>query len=117
MGFTATASQILIIRELLVTFHGNELFMGIIFGNWLILEAVGSYSTRKRADYTKRHISWFTILQTTIGLSCLLSILFIRSFKYLFNIPTGEVLGIHYVAIISLITLAPVSMTDGALFP
>lgn len=117
MGFTATASQILIIRELLVTFHGNELFMGIIFGNWLILEAVGSYSARKKAEYTKRQIGWFAILQITIGFSSLLSILFIRSFKYLFNIPTGEVLGIHYVAIISLITLAPISMTDGALFP
>jgi spermidine synthase len=117
MGFTATASQILIIRELLVTFHGNELFIGIIFGNWLILEAIGSFALRKRADYTKRHISWFAILQITIGFSSLLSILFIRSFKYLFNIPTGEVLGIHYVAAISLITLAPVSMTDGALFP
>ncbi|MBM4136310.1 MAG: hypothetical protein FJ241_05685 [Nitrospira sp.] len=117
MGFTATASQILIMRELLVTFHGNELFMGIILGNWLILEAVGSYSTRKRADYTKRHVNWFAILQITIGFSSLLSILFIRSFKFLFNIPTGEVLGIYYVAIISLIALAPVSMTDGALFP
>lgn len=117
MGFTATASQILLIRELLVTFHGNELFMGIIFGNWLILEAVGSYSARKRAEYTKRQIGWFAILQITIGFSSLLSILFIRSFKYLFNIPAGEVLGIHYVAIISLITLAPISMTDGALFP
>lgn len=117
MGFTATASQILIIRELLVTFHGNELFMGIIFGNWLILEAVGSYAGRKKAEYIKRHIEWFAILQITIGFSSLLSILFIRSFKYLFNIPTGEVLGIHYVAIISLIALAPVSVLDGVLFP
>lgn len=116
MGFTATASQILIIRELLVTFHGNELFIGIIFGNWLILEAAGSYFVRKRADYTKRHISWFAILQTTIGLSSLLSILFIRSFKYLLNIPTGEVLGIHYVTIFSLIALFP-ALIDGALFP
>lgn len=117
MGFTATASQILIIRELLVTFHGNELFLGIIFGNWLILEAAGSFFSRKKADYTKRHISCFAILQMTIGFSSLFSIIFIRSFKYLFNIPTGEILGIHYVMVISLIALAPVSIVSGALFP
>ncbi|MBM4145840.1 MAG: hypothetical protein FJ240_06150 [Nitrospira sp.] len=117
MGFTATASQMLIIRELLVTFHGNELFIGIIFGNWLVLEAAGSYFARKRSDYTKRHISWFAILQMAIGFSSLLSILFIRSFRYLFDIPTGQVLGIHYVAIVSLIALSAISLLDGAMFP
>lgn len=116
MGFTATAFQIIIIRELLITFHGNELFIGIIFGNWLILEAAGSYFSRKMADNTERYINWFVILQMTIGSSSLLSILFIRSFKCLFNISTGEVLGIHYVAIISLIALIP-AMIDGTLFP
>lgn len=117
MGFTATASQILIIRELLVTFHGNELFMGVILGNWLVLEAAGSYVARKKAEFTKWHIHWFAILQISIGFSSLISIVLIRSFKYLLGIPTGEILGIHYVAFISLLTLAPIAMIDGALFP
>ena len=49
MGGTSTAAQILIIRELLVTFHGSELSIGVILGNWLILEAAGSYWARKKA--------------------------------------------------------------------
>lgn len=116
MGFTATAFQILIIRELLITFHGNELFIGIILGNWLILEAAGSYFLRKRADRTERHINWFVLLQTAVGVSSILSILFIRSFRYIFNISTGEFLGIHYAAIVSFIALMP-AFLDGALFP
>ena len=42
MGFSFTVTQGLMVRELLVAFFGNELSIGLILGNWLILEAVGS---------------------------------------------------------------------------
>ena len=42
MGFSFTVTQGLLIRELLVAFFGNELSIGLILGNWLILEAIGS---------------------------------------------------------------------------
>lgn len=117
MGFSGTAFQILVIRELLVTFHGNELSIGIILGIWLILEAVGTFYARKKADIAKRYASSFAILQVLIGFFSILSILFIRSFKYFFGISQGELLGIHYVAFISLVALLPVTVLDGALFP
>ena len=41
-GLIAIIMQILIIRELLVVFNGNELTIGIILAVWLILEALGS---------------------------------------------------------------------------
>jgi spermidine synthase len=41
MGFGFTVTQGLLIRELLVAFFSNELSIGLILGNWLILEAVG----------------------------------------------------------------------------
>jgi spermidine synthase len=117
MGFTATAAQIVIIRELLVTFHGNELFIGIILANWMLLEAMGSYFTRKRAERARRHVTWFSLLQILVGLGTLAGILFIRSFKYILQISTGEILGVLYVFCVSLLALAPLSLFDGALFP
>jgi len=117
IGFTATASQILTLRELLVAFHGNELFIGIILGNWLLLEAVGSCLARKKADRTTSPTGTFIALQCLVGLSPLASILGIRSFKYLLRIPVGELLGIEYVFAVSLFALAPVGITDGAIFP
>jgi len=117
MGGTATAAQILIIRELLVTFHGSELSIGVILANWLILEAAGSYWARKKAAYSQRHVKSFALLQVSIGASCILSILFIRSFKYLFHLSTGEILSFPSMAIISLAALAPVAILDGVLFP
>ena len=43
MGFTAIVAQVVLIRELLTSFSGNELAIGIFFANWLLLEALGSY--------------------------------------------------------------------------
>lgn len=117
MGAAATATQILIIRELLVTFHGTELSIGVILANWLILEAAGSYRARKKAAYSQRHVKSFALLQVSIGAGCILSILFIRSFKYLFHLSTGEILSFPYMALISLATLATVALPDGILFP
>ena len=117
IGFTAMASQVLVIRELLVVFHGNELFLGIIFGTWLLLEAVGSYAARTRAERTPKHLSVFIVLQVCVGVAPLASVLALRSFRYVLGIPVGELLGIGYVAITSLLVLAPISLLDGALFP
>jgi len=41
MGFTAIVAQVILIRELLTSFSGNELIIGIFFANWLLLEAPG----------------------------------------------------------------------------
>lgn len=117
MGFCATAAQLLILRELLVAFHGNELFLGVIFGNWLIFEAAGSWWAHRRADRASHPAARFALLQIAIGLACVLGILWIRSFKQFMGIDSGEVLGIAHVAWVSAAALAPLALMDGALFP
>lgn len=117
MGATATAAQIIIIRELLVTFYGSELTIGVILANWLLMEAAGSFWACRRAEHSSRHISFFAMLQVFIGLACIFSILFIRSFKYIFHLSTGEILGLPYIFIVSLLVLTPVALPDGVLFP
>jgi spermidine synthase len=37
MGFSGLVAQMLLLRELLVVFSGNELSIGIVLANWLIL--------------------------------------------------------------------------------
>lgn len=117
MGFSAAAFQILIIRELLIVFQGNELSIGVILGNWLLLEALGSYHIRRKAELSGRYIQSFANIQIALGICSILAIVSIRSFKYVFEIPAGELLGIHYVAVLSIIALAPFALLDGALFP
>lgn len=42
LGFTSLVAQLVIIREAMVSFYGNELFIGLVLGLWLIWVAFGS---------------------------------------------------------------------------
>jgi spermidine synthase len=68
MGFTFTVTQGLMIRELLVAFFGNELSIGLILGNWLVLEAAGSGLMGKLADRWGENPASFAILQILFAL-------------------------------------------------
>ncbi|MBP1721117.1 MAG: Spermine synthase, partial [Deltaproteobacteria bacterium] len=43
MGLSGIIGQIVLLRELLLSFYGNEITLGIILANWLIIEAAGSF--------------------------------------------------------------------------
>lgn len=43
MGLSGLVAEILILQEMLIVYSGNELCIGIILANWLILEAIRSF--------------------------------------------------------------------------
>ena len=54
MGLSGIAAQIILLRELLISFLGNELTLGIILGNWLILVAIGAFLIGQSVEKVKR---------------------------------------------------------------
>jgi hypothetical protein len=42
IGFSAVIGQIVLMRELIVVFNGNEISLGIMFATWLFWTAAGS---------------------------------------------------------------------------
>ncbi len=42
LGITTIITQIILLREFLSVFYGNELVIGIVLGNWMILAGAGS---------------------------------------------------------------------------
>ncbi|MBA7696431.1 hypothetical protein ES703_105079 [subsurface metagenome] len=54
MGLSGIVAQIILLRELLVSFLGNELALGIILADWSILEAIGSFIIGKSIEKAKR---------------------------------------------------------------
>ena len=42
LGFTATSAQVILLREFISTFHGNELVIGAFLSVWLLATAIGS---------------------------------------------------------------------------
>ena len=68
-GFSGLVAQILLLRELLIVFSGNELSIGIILANWLVLGAFGSYVIGRRAERPKYTLEAFTVLTILFSLS------------------------------------------------
>ena len=62
MGISSITAQILLMRELLVSFLGNELTLGIILANWMVLEAAGAFLLGKSAERVKRKIEVYVVL-------------------------------------------------------
>ena len=101
IGFTAMASQIVFIRELLVVFYGNELSIGFILASWLAGGAIGSGLLGRFADRVKFRLNLFLSCQIILSILLPLNILAIRLIKAALHINPGEIIPLSPMAITS----------------
>ncbi len=116
MGLSGIAAQILLLRELLVSFLGNELTLGIILGNWLILVAIGAFIIGKTVERVERRIETFAFFQIFFSVALPFTIYLARIFKNILLSTPGEALGFAPIFYSSLLILLPVTLPLGALF-
>jgi spermidine synthase len=115
-GFAATIAQIVIIRELLVLFYGNELSAGLIFSAWLIWSGLGSGLTTKWTRRNSNHIALLRFMLVCMALVLPLSMLFIRASRIIWALPLGELPSIGKMLLISLVATSFFCLVSGALF-
>jgi len=116
VGLSGIVAQVILLRELLISSYGNELTLGIILANWVILEAFGVFFVGKFIDKVKNKINIFVILQIIFSLMLPLSIYFSRIVKSMLGVPVGEAMGLSSIFYSSLLIMLPVSFCHGALF-
>ncbi len=116
LGFSGIVAQVLLLREILVIFYGNELTIGIILGNWLVTEAIGSFFLGKKIEKIKLKLEAFVVVQLLFSLLFPLMIYLTRIFKEVMGIAVGEGLGLLPILYCSFIILLPVSLLHGASF-
>lgn len=115
-GLGGIVGQLILIRELMITFYGNELTWGLVLASWLVFEAAGSF-TVSHVKYFKNS-SLYIIFIILYALFLPLALYFSRSIDvYLFHILPGETAGLFQLFISSLILVGPVSFVHGSLFP
>ena len=115
-GFGGIIAQIVLLRELMVSFHGNELSIGIILANWLVLEAAGCFFIGRRIEKIRRKLDAFIILQIIFSFFLPVAIYGARVFKQIIGVTPGEGLGVVPILLSSFIILLPVSLPHGILF-
>ncbi|GJQ58356.1 MAG: hypothetical protein D8M57_05965 [Candidatus Scalindua sp. AMX11] len=117
VGCIATVAQVLLIREFLVVFFGNELCIGIVLGTWLMGVALGALlgvkiATRRDCTFSLLIISLFALCITLP-----LEVIFIRTLRYIFHIPAGQYMQILQLLLSSMFLIMTFSITIGFIFP
>ena len=108
--------QVLLIREFIINFQGNELTLGVILANWMLLMALGSWQLGKLADRLQNKVTVFIVTQILVAVVLPLVILFARSINNMVGIEPGEVIGLFPIFYSSLIVLAPLGILHGFQF-
>ncbi|MBU1125361.1 MAG: fused MFS/spermidine synthase, partial [Candidatus Omnitrophica bacterium] len=116
IGASGIIAQMVLLRELLVGFYGNELSVGIILSNWVATEALGVFIAGALIGKIRRKDLVFGGLVIVFAFSFLFSLFFCRIYKTALGLSFGEGIGIVQMFFISLGLLLPVSFSHGALF-
>ncbi len=115
-GLGGIVAQVILMRELLVSFQGNELTLGIILSNWLILVAIGSLIVGKTVEKVENRMEVFVLFQLFFAVALPLTVYLSRIFKNILLITPGEGLGLGAIFYSSFLVLLPVTLPQGALF-
>jgi len=115
-GFVTTVAQIIILRELLVLFYGNELSAGLIFAGWLLWSGLGSGLSGKWALKVSARTTLLGLMLVGLAAMLPLSVLFIRAARILWALPAGELASIGKMLLISAAVTGLFCPLSGALF-
>jgi len=94
LGVAGITAQTVLLRELLVQYHGNEFSIGVMIGNWVAASALGAFLAGRR-NWRRHPAGSFVLLTTLFSLTFPLCIALCRLFKPLAGIQPG--MGLTFV--------------------
>lgn len=116
LGFSGLITQVFILRELFASFYGNELVLGIILSNWVLLQAIGSFAIGEIAGRIKNKAGLFLSLEIIFALSLPFSIYLCRIFKPIIGINPFEAVGLPGILLVSFLINFFAGLSHGGLF-
>ena len=113
LGISSIVTQLVLMREFLNIFYGNEVVFGIILGNWLLLTGLGAYFG-KYIEKIKRKFNLLIFSQIAIALLPFFTIFIIRILRDIIFLP-GELINVFHILLYSFILLLPYCLISGYL--
>jgi len=116
LGASGIVAQTVLLRELLILFAGNELSLGIIFGAWVVSEALGSLAAGRGLSRLSDHGGIFVFASLFFYILFPAAIYLARTYKPFAGIPAEFGIGFGQVICASFLVLLPVGFLHGFLF-
>jgi len=114
LGFSSLATQVFLIRECFSVLNGNELIIGIVMANWMLLTGAGAYAG-KFFGRMKGKIPFLLFLQFLFSLLPMMMLLKLDLWKAV-SIPSGSVPGLIPVIRSMFLFQLPFCLLNGFLF-
>ncbi|MEO0080160.1 MAG: hypothetical protein ABIK44_05745 [candidate division WOR-3 bacterium] len=115
VGGLGIVVQVVLIREVMAAFAGNELTVGIVLGVWIACEALGALllGTRWLATRAKKALVWTALMSIAVSLAAVPGLILVRPLLGLVPAETPSPLAL--VAAMLPILILP-AFTHGGLF-
>jgi len=111
LGFSCVMTQLALMRELLGAFSGNELVLGLVLGNWLLLMGIGAWLGRT-SDKLRNPLGVLIIAQILLAVLPLLQVFLLRILRNVVFVR-GAAVGVSETFPGALILLLPYCLTAG----
>jgi spermidine synthase len=116
-GISSVVTQLLIIREFLAQFQGNEFIIALILFNWLVLGGMGTILARRvgrnlRAATVTR-LAWLSLILAAMPAVQIPAIRFLRDVFFIH----GSSVGFYPILIYSFLIIAPYCLMIGFVLP
>jgi len=116
IGFSTVLGQIVLMRELIVVFNGNEISLGIMLATWLFWTAAGSGLSSGFAPGGNNARRAVAALECLLGVSLPPTIWGLRASRTFFQTVPGELVGPVPMLLTSLACLSLFCVVSGSLF-
>jgi len=121
IGFGSLIAQVLVMREMVVTFYGNEISIGVMLATWLLWTGLGSLGLGRLVGRLKRPGLWLgaallvgavLLVATVVGAQYLKVILRAKG-----QASLGQIRPFGMMLVSCLALLGPFCLVNGFLFP
>jgi spermidine synthase len=113
LGFSAVVTQLVLLRELLSAFSGNEICLGVMLGSWLLLMGLGSWAGRTAARL-RNGAGVFAWAQILIALWPLVAVFLLRMLRDVV-FTRGVEVGVVETVLGCIVVLLPYCLASGYL--
>ena len=117
LGMHATLSQVLLLREFLAVFYGNELCIGMIFGAWFLWISAGAFAGSRAWSGENARIEWLAILVLAFSVALPAEVLCVRYLRSFLGVTDGLPVPFPAMVCSTAAIVFPVSFLVGFVFP
>jgi spermidine synthase len=116
LGVTSVIAQVLLIRELVAVFYGNELCLGLILASWLFWVALGSWGLGRFSHRLGSGSGSYVLSLVLVALLLPPEMVIIRAIRTILDVTPGLMIGFGTMAWAIFTILAPLCLILGFQF-